>query len=151
MTDTIARFATLFGIGRAPYAPGTAASFAALLVAIPVEYFLGANALFALAIATALFGVWVAGAYEEETGREDPKECVIDEAAGQWLACAFAPLSPVGYALAFLLFRLFDIAKPWPVSSAEKLPGGTGIVADDMVAGLIAGVVIYLFAQSGFL
>ncbi len=151
MTNRIAPFATLFGIGRVPLAPGTAASFAALIVAVPIHYLFGSYVLFALAIATALFGIWVSGIYERETGRHDPQDCVIDEAAGQWLACAFAPLSPAGYVLAFLLFRLFDVAKPWPISKAEQLEGGTGIVADDMLAGLIAGVVVYLFSFSGFL
>jgi phosphatidylglycerophosphatase A len=151
MTNRIAQFATLFGIGRMPFAPGTAASFIATIVAVPIAFFLGAKALFVLAIATALFGIWVSGAYERATDRHDPQDCVIDEAAGQWLACAFAPLSPVGYALAFVLFRLFDVAKPWPISKAEHLKGGVGIVADDMLAGLIAGVVVYLFSFSGFL
>lgn len=148
MTGVVALFVTLFGAGRVPFAPGTAASFAAVIVAVPVHYFLGAPALLALAIATALFGAWMADAYERETGRNDPKECVIDEAAGQWLACAFAPLSPVGYVLAFALFRLFDIAKPWPISAAERLHGGIGIMADDVVAGLVAGVIVFLLART---
>ena len=74
MTNATAQFAILFGIGRIPFAPGTVASFAALILAVPVHYFLGANALFALAIVTALFGAWVADTYEQETGRHDPKE-----------------------------------------------------------------------------
>ncbi len=89
-------------------------------------------------------GVWACGAHVRETGREDPSECVIDELAGQWLACAgvlFAPASAAELALAFLLFRLFDILKPWPISAAERLPGGMGVMADDMLAGLAAAVI----------
>jgi phosphatidylglycerophosphatase A len=78
---------------------------------------------------------------------------VIDELAGQWLACAFAvlplaglPAAPItlpGFFLAFALFRLFDIWKPWPVSWADqKLPGGLGVMADDMIAGLMAGLLV---------
>ncbi|HEX4272370.1 MAG TPA: phosphatidylglycerophosphatase A, partial [Rhizomicrobium sp.] len=91
-----------------------------------------------------------------ETGRDDPSECVIDELAGQWLACAFClltfggliPVSHISlpvFLLAFLLFRLFDIWKPWPVSWADqKLKGGLGVMTDDMIAGLMAGVLVAL-------
>lgn len=151
MTSKIQQFATVFGIGYFPYTPGTAASAAALLVAIPVDYLLGNRVLLGLAVVCTLVAVWVSDAYASETGTQDPHECVIDEVAGQWLACALAPLTLWGYLLAFLLFRLFDVAKPWPVSKAEQLPGGIGIVADDVVAGLIAGLVALLFWESGFL
>lgn len=155
-----AQIATGFGIGRVPYAPGTAASLAAIIVAIPVVYFLGWFAILVLAAATAAAGVWVSEAYAVETGVGDPGECVIDEFAGQWLAIALAafaaylenePMSVAAYFLAFVLFRLFDVAKPWPVSKAEELKGGFGIMADDLVAGLIAGGVVFLITKSGFL
>jgi phosphatidylglycerophosphatase A len=145
------QIATAFGIGRLPYAPGTAASFVALIVAVPVMYFAGWIGMALLAIATAVAGVWFSDAYALEIDTNDPGDCVIDEFAGQWLACAFAPLSPVGFFLAFVLFRLFDVAKPWPVSKAETLQGGFGIMADDVVAGLIAGMVVFLLSFSGFL
>jgi phosphatidylglycerophosphatase A len=145
------QFATLFGIGRMRFAPGTAASLVAAGLAWPIVLLLGHAALFALSIAAALFAVWVSGVYESECDREDPGDCVIDELAGQWLACAFAPLTLWGFALAFVFFRLFDIAKPWPVSAAEKLKSGTGIVADDLVAGLMAGILVMLIDQAGFL
>jgi phosphatidylglycerophosphatase A len=148
---TAERFATLFGVGRAPFTPGTAGSVVAVAGAVPIHLLFGSNALLALSIAAAVFGIWISGDYAHEIGRDDPSECVIDELAGQWLACALAPLTAWGYGLAFLLFRLFDMAKPWPVSAAEKLKGGLGIVADDMVAGLIAGLVVMLFWKSGFL
>ena len=145
------RFATAFGIGRIPYMPGTAASLAAVILAVPVMVLVGWVGMVLLAVVTAVAGVWFSDAYALEIGVNDPGECVIDEFAGQWLACAFAPLTPAGFFLAFLLFRLFDAAKPWPVSKAEELRGGLGIVADDVGAGLIAGVVVFLIAQSGFL
>ena len=107
--------------------------------------------LLALAIAVGLLAVPISGAYAKKIGREDPSDCVIDELAGQWLACAFAPLTWQGYALAFVLFRLFDMTKLWPVSAAEKLHGGFGIVADDMVAGAMAGVILLLAAHFGLL
>lgn len=157
---TNAQLATAFGIGRVPYAPGTAASFAALIIAIPIIYFLGWFAMFALAVATTAAGVWVSEGYALESAQADPSDCVIDEFAGQWLACAVAALGAslngealgaVGYVLAFAVFRLFDVAKPWPVNKAETLKGGFGIMADDIVAGLIAGLFVFLIEQSGFL
>jgi len=156
----IAQIATGFGIGRVPYAPGTVASLTAIIIAIPVLYFFGWPVLLVVAAVTALAGLWVSDAFAVETGVIDPQECVIDEFAGQWLACALAGLGAalegeamtvVSYFLAFILFRLFDVAKPWPVSKAEALQGGIGIMADDVVAGLIAGAVVFLFMQSGFL
>ncbi|HVT24476.1 MAG TPA: phosphatidylglycerophosphatase A, partial [Rhizomicrobium sp.] len=74
---------------------------------------------------------------------DDPSEAVIDELAGQWLACAFAPLSWQGYLAAFVLFRFFDMTKIWPVSAAERARGGWGVMFDDIVAGLIAGVIVW--------
>jgi phosphatidylglycerophosphatase A len=67
--------------------------------------------------------------------------------AGQLFACAFAPLTILGFILAFLLFRVLDIFKPWPIYLAERLPGGLGIVADDVVAGVLAGAIIVILAQ----
>ena len=86
------------------------------------------------------------------TGRDDPSECVIDEVAGQFLACAMAPLSLFGFLLAFALFRLFDISKLWPISEAERLRGGLGqSMADDMVAGLLAGLIVAVVASLGLI
>jgi len=148
---TAGRLATLFGIGRVPGAPGTAASLVALPFAWMIAAAFGSLALLALSVAVGLLAVPISSAYERESRREDPSDCVIDELAGQWLACAFVPLTLWGFALAFLLFRLFDMAKLWPVSAAEKLKGGWGIVADDMVAGAIAGVIVMLLVHFGLL
>jgi len=98
--------------------------------------------IFALAL-----GGWAAEHYVRETGRADPSECVIDEVAGQFVACAFAPRALLGFTLAFLLFRMFDIFKPWPIGLAERLHGGLGIMADDIVAGVAAGALIVILVQ----
>ena len=139
---------TLFGIGRAPVS-GTVASavalpFAWIIMAHGGSFVLGAASILALGT-----GIWSCGAYVRATGRDDPSECVIDELAGQWLACAFAPLSLWGFALAFILFRLFDIAKPWPISAMERLPGGYGVMMDVMLAGLVAGLLVLLATHLG--
>jgi len=144
-------FATLFGIGRVPFAPGTAASLAAALLAWPIAMAFGHWVLLALAVAAGIAAIPIAEAYAKECGRDDPSECVIDELAGQWLACALAPVTPLGFVLAFLFFRILDMTKTWPISELEKLKGGLGIVADDMGAGLAAGLIVMLFAHGGYI
>ena len=151
---------TGFGIGRTPHAPGTAASFAAIVIAIPVMWLTHWYGIAVLAILATGVGIWLSEEYSKHTGNADPKDCVIDEFAGQWIACMVMGWAgaPDGVAsagarlfLAFVLFRLFDIAKPGPVKRAESLPGGIGIMADDVLAGLMAGFVVFLFAYSGFI
>jgi phosphatidylglycerophosphatase A len=137
-----ALLATFFGVGRSPVAPGTVASAVALPLAWIILWKLGPIALAAASIAIFLVGVWSTDVYAAKTAKHDPSECVIDEVAGQWLACAVAPLSLAGFAVAFVLFRLFDITKLWPVSEGEKLPGGWGIMTDDMIAGALSAVII---------
>ncbi len=137
------RFATLFGIGFAPFAPGTVASLVSLPVAFVVHRYVGQLALLFASIAASFIGYWACELYVRQTGNEDPSEAVIDELAGQWFACAFAPLSWPGYAAAFVLFRFFDMTKIWPVAPAERVRGGWGVMLDDIVAGLLAGAIVY--------
>ena len=149
--------ASVFGIGFFDVAPGTIMS----AVAIPPAIWIGRNGgggmgLLGSSIIVLVIGILACADHVRETGRQDPPECVIDELAGQWMACAFAMLTFNGliptshislpaFALAFVLFRLFDIWKPWPVSWAdEKLSGGIGVMTDDMIAGLMAGVLVAL-------
>jgi phosphatidylglycerophosphatase A len=147
VTEFATRLATCFGIGHIPLAPGTAASLAAL----PFGWALVLAGWPSLGIATALVtvtGIWACGRHAHKTGIKDPSECVIDEVAGQWLS-----LLPIvlmaraqdwrAYVMALFLFRLFDMLKPWPVYVAERLPGGLGIMADDLVAGVIAAAILY--------
>lgn len=143
--------ATVFGVGRSPWAPGTVASAIALPFAWIVLKYLGPVALFSLSFAVAALGTWACEVYVRTADETDPSECVIDEVAGQFLACALAPLSLYGFILAFALFRLFDISKLWPISEAEKLRGGLGIMADDMVAGLMAGLIVAVVASLGLI
>jgi phosphatidylglycerophosphatase A len=147
MTPFSTRLATCFGIGWIPRAPGTFASAAAL----PLGWLLvtaGWPVLLIGAAVATLVGIWACGIHAQRVGLYDPSECVLDEVAGQWFA-----LFPIAfyvrgsdwrlYGIAFLLFRLFDIFKPWPISAAEKLPGGFGVMMDDVVAGLAAAVLLY--------
>ncbi len=144
--------ATLFGIGRVPSAPGTAASAVALPLAWIIAEFGGRFALLFAAIVAFAVGSWACEIYARSKGNPDPSECVIDELAGQWIVCAFAPLSIPAYILAFILFRVFDILKPWPINITERrVPGGLGIMADDVVAGLMASLIIAVLAHLGIL
>ncbi len=136
--------ATWFGCGYAPKGPGTAGSLGALLVAWPFRHqppwFFAA-----LAVAILAPAIWSAGSTALQTGKKDPQIVVIDEVVGQWIALAGAGVySPWAWIAAFILFRLFDIWKPWPVRQLERLPGGTGIVMDDVMAGVYAALVLYL-------
>jgi phosphatidylglycerophosphatase A len=134
--------ASVFGVGYIPFASGTFGSVAALLPAFGLMHVGGVWLLGAGAVAVSILGIWVCDIHVRATGRHDPSECVIDEVAGQWLACLAAPLTLPGYILAFIAFRLFDILKPWPASAAERAPGGLGVMLDDLVAGLMAAIVV---------
>lgn len=145
----MSQVATLFGLGRLGFAPGTLGSLVALPIAWLIMRFGGMYALLGATAVVAIAAIWVSDAYAKEIGDDDPKDCIIDEVAGQMLACALAPLSLLGFALAFVLFRLFDISKLWPISAVERIGGGAGIVGDDMLAGLIAGAVVATAATAG--
>lgn len=135
--------ATWFGSGLLPGAPGTWGSLAALPCAWIITHYAGAAGLGAALVAVFFAGWWAAEAMSRATGIRDAGTIVIDEVAGQWLTLLAAPLDPLAYALGFLIFRLFDIAKPWPVSWADRrLSGGFGIMADDMLAGLYAALAL---------
>jgi phosphatidylglycerophosphatase A len=136
--------ATFGGVGYSPVVSGTAGSLAAVVVG----YLLvraGAPLWSLAAGAVALFGpaCWAAGVVERRAAKTDPGEVVVDEVVGQWLAlAAIDPLRWEHWLGAFLLFRLFDVWKPYPIHRLEGLPGGLGIVADDAAAGLCAMIVV---------
>ncbi len=155
------RIATTFGLADHVVAPGTLAGSlpAALLwilLVLPLRSALPAAVLTgALAVFATLAGVWAAGEEAERRGAEDPGPVVIDEVAGQWLTLLVAVPrlhleTPAGVlaaaAAGFVAFRLFDVLKPWPVRRFERLPGGLGIMADDLVAAVYAGLLVIVAA-----
>jgi phosphatidylglycerophosphatase A len=123
--------------------PGTWGSLAALPCAAALQWAGGPWALGAASLLVAVAGVWVAGRYAAVRGGDDPQEVVIDEVAGQWLALLPLALEPLHYAVGFAAFRLLDTAKPWPIRRLERLPGGLGIMADDLAAGAGAAALGY--------
>lgn len=143
-------FATWFGCGLVPKAPGTIGSLGALLVAWPLAIHHGWQPLWfgGMAVAFLYPAIQSATAVSNASGRKDPQIVVVDEVVGQWLTLAGATrLTPMALLYAFILFRLFDIWKPPPVRQLEKLSGGTGIVLDDAMAGIYGAVILYVLGR----
>ena len=139
--------ATWFGCGYAPVAPGSVGSLAAVAIAIAVHAYAGAGrGTFALLAALTLFpGIWAAGVVETHQQRRDPGIVVVDEVIGQWITMVgISTLNWKSCLAAFLAFRIFDVWKPPPVRKLERLAGGFGIVADDVMAGLYGALAIVL-------
>ena len=144
--------ATCFYVGYIPGAPGTYASFlavCALLIAGDAAFRAGWFVLLGVVV----LAVFALSRAEETFGANDPRPAVLDEFAGMWLSmilCGSAAWLPLG--VAFVAFRALDIFKPWPIRALERLGGWRGIIADDLAAGLIAGiaarlVVVYALAK----
>ena len=139
--------ATWFGVGLLPKAPGTWGSLAALPFAWTIHAAFGAAGLAIATVAVFGIGLWASSLYVRRTGIQDPGAVVIDEVAGQWLTLLPAGTDPILYAAGFVLFRVADIWKPWPVSWADRsLPGGFGVMADDILAAAYAGAALYVLA-----
>jgi phosphatidylglycerophosphatase A len=141
----VRRIATWFGCGASPVAPGTVGSIGAL----PLHFLLrrlGPGVHFGAVIAISAVGLYCADAYAEELGEKDPQSVVIDEVIGTLIALGLVSRSGLSTKLlAFALFRLFDVWKPGPIHSVQSAePRGLGIIADDVLAGIAAGVLARL-------
>jgi phosphatidylglycerophosphatase A len=134
--------ATGLGTGYAPLIPGTFGSIPGLLASWLLWSWGGplASAI-GLAIVVAV-GVWAAGRAEAHFGRSDPGQVVIDEVAGQMLTLAFVPPTPQALAIGFVVFRVLDVIKPFPARRLESLPAGSGIMADDLAAGIYGNLLL---------
>ena len=147
--------ATFFGAGRLHPGPGTWGSLATMLVwaavawALPADLRLPAN--IGLAVLAVAAGIPAATRIARASGIKDPQFVVIDETAGQLITLIGAPLSWKTFLAGFILFRVFDILKPPPVRQLEKLPEGTGIVVDDVAAGVYGWVVLHFLLHFGLL
>ena len=137
-------FLTLFYSGLAKKAPGTVGSFVSLIMAIILLQWFSFGNLFLATIFITLVAIKQIDIYEKEVGTHDGKEIVIDELAGMWLALCIAGIPADNYFMAFiafLYFRLFDIWKPSIIGRIdEKVSGGLGVMGDDIVAGIFAGL-----------
>ncbi|MFB1280531.1 phosphatidylglycerophosphatase A [Helicobacter pylori] len=133
-------FLTLFFSGYSKKAPGTIGSLVALLLGLPILIF-SANTLFLGAIFIGLIAIAQIDKEEEESKIHDSSYIVIDELVGMWLAMAISGLSLVGVVLSFIFFRIYDITKPSLIGKIDKeVKGGLGVVADDALAGVLAGL-----------
>ncbi len=143
MRDRLAKaLATFFFMGNFPVAPGSLASFAGALLAIalygqPVIYV-------AVFLVITFAGFAVSGPAERSLGQKDPSCIVIDEVSGVMIAFFLLPLTPAVMITTFFLFRAFDMFKIYPVNRFEELPGGVGIMADDLWAGLYTNITMHL-------
>lgn len=157
--------ATVFYVGYLRPAPGTWGSLVAALLAIPLIYATSLPGLLVAIVVAYVAGHWATSEMTRE-GPHDPSEIVIDEVAGQWVT--LIPLALVDYmhrpqaldtfweavtqwgtsvALAFVLFRVFDILKPWPVSWADRRSDATGVMLDDVIAGVLGAIVLTAIFQ----
>ena len=136
--------ATGLGTGLSPFAPGTVGTI--LGIPLYLLFALFSPTLYLLStIAFCFFAVYISGEAEKLYGEKDPSKIVIDEIAGFLVVMLFVPVSPYTVAAGFILFRFFDILKPYPIRLMEqRLPGGYGVVADDVMAGIYAAIVLQL-------
>ena len=127
---------TFLGIGKIPFAPGTWASIAAAaLFYFMVDFH---EAMAGVLVAVYFLGVFTCTQYAKDLGQVDPSSAVIDEVLGMGVAMFAVPKQWTFVVMALVLFRIFDIWKPYPIRKIENLPGGWGIMTDDLVAGLYA-------------
>jgi phosphatidylglycerophosphatase A len=139
--------ATWFGCGYFPWGPGTAGSAAAILIAAVIHFSAGAGRITLAVLIGALLApsVWAATRAARLVKATDPGIVVVDEVLGQWVTLLGASaLNWKTYLAGFLLFRIFDIWKPWPVRDFEKLPEGAGIICDDIAAGIYGALILYI-------
>jgi len=149
-SNTIKILATGFGAGLSPIAPGTAGTLIGVIICLlcyPLAWPL--RLLFVVAI-TAL-SIYVSDQAEILFGKTDDQRIVIDEIAGFQVTMLPVAVTGLHLCIAFVLFRIFDIWKPFPLERLQNLPGGWGVVADDFGAGIYAGSIMLIFALTGVL
>ncbi len=137
---------TLGGLGYQTPAPGTIASLIGVGTAWPIHVYGPPYSLAAAAFVAFCIGCWAAEKYQKSTARTDAPEIIIDELSGQWLSLAFLPPDLLYFGFGFLLFRLYDIIKPWPINLVDKgVKGGLGVMADDILAALYVYLTFGIF------
>jgi phosphatidylglycerophosphatase A len=145
LTDPVHILAFGFGTGLSPFAPGTVGSLVGVLFAW-LTLDLGLPLQLGIAAAISLSGIWICGESARRIGVHDHGGIVWDEIAGMYITLLAAPPTVAGWVLAFVLFRAFDIAKPWPIRDLDhRLGGGVGIMLDDLAAALYALILLALY------
>ena len=136
---------TVFYIGKLPLAPGTWASIFAVLCWYFLFQSVNPFALPAISLFLFVIGGIASDTIVKHSKERDPSRIVIDEWVGQWVALSMMPVNIRTGVVAFVAFRIFDIIKPGPVRKMEKIPGGWGVMADDVMAGIMAYFVVLIF------
>lgn len=142
---------TWFGCGLVPRAPGTAGSLGALPVYFLAWHVGGAWAVLGAAVVATVVGLWASEIVARETKLKDPQIVVIDEVAGMLISLIPATPHLTTVAVAFAAFRILDSVKPWPIAPLERLPGGLGIMMDDVGAGLVSAGIVAVLRFGGVL
>lgn len=154
-TDYLALSIATCGVGYLPLAPGTFGSLVAVGIFLLLARATPPNALVAVvlvAIVVVTFvGIWAATRTEQLSGRKDPGKVVVDEVAGQFIALfpltLFTRWSTLAVIVSFILFRFFDIVKPYPANRLQELHGGAGVMFDDLVAGVYGAVIVSIMLR----
>ena len=149
LTDYLALVISTFGVGYLPLMPGTYGSLVTVGIFLGFTQLVNGYALVALVLVSivvvTLAGTWAASRTEQLSNRKDPRKIVVDEVAGQLISLfpltLFARWSIVAVIISFILFRFFDIVKPYPARRLEGLKGGLGVMCDDLIAGVYAAVI----------
>jgi len=139
-------FVSVFGIGFIPFASGTFGSLAGLVIGYALNL-INYNLFFLIIPILFILGVIASNTYQKQTGEKDSSVIVIDEVVGQLIAMMFVMDDYVLVFISFIIFRLFDIYKPWPASYADKkMTGGFGVMLDDVFAGIYTAIFIFLIS-----
>lgn len=154
-TDYLALSIATCGVGYLPLAPGTFGSLVGVGIFLLLARAMPPNALVAvvlvLIVAVTFAGTWAATRTEQLSGRKDPGKVVVDEVAGQLIALFpltfFARWSTLAVIVSFILFRFFDIVKPYPANRLQELNGGAGVMFDDLVAGVYAALIVSIILR----
>ncbi|MCU7495146.1 MAG: phosphatidylglycerophosphatase A [Ignavibacteria bacterium] len=133
-----------FYTGYIPFAPGTFASLAALILYYLIPGFELPYVLIPMIVVFAAIGIKAGDRFEIMYGKKDPSQCTIDEVVGMWISLLFLPKRLNYVILSFIIWRIFDIIKPSPARNAEKLPGGLGIMLDDIIAAVYSCILVHL-------
>lgn len=141
-TKILLLIATFFNIGKVPKAPGTVATLATIPLFVLMSHLPDVTYMM-ITFGIVVLGIFAAQAYEAVATQHDSKEIVIDEVAGYLITMALVPCTLKSVAVGFVLFRIFDIFKPWPIGMLDKkVQGGLGVMVDDIAAGIIASVIM---------
>ena len=136
----ISLIVTFGGLGNVRYFPGTLGSLAGLFLGVFIIFFFNHNIFLMSFFILTLIGIFATDEYLKSSKNNDPQ--VIDEVLGQWIAIAFVPLTASSLILAFVIFRILDIGKPFPINKIEAIKGYIGVIGDDILAGVVTAIII---------